>query len=132
MTKIINETEPLSSGDSEFAGIWYPTLTSSKHEMFLDADRYVTSANLSSTTLTLVIGETSHYIKNVQSPIAKQPEVIFRTLLFSFLCLEMCAMGFLIVKLIIKPVVLVIHRIVCRRDQAEVEPEYMTKINHHH
>ena len=72
--------------------------------MFVDADRYAASFNLSATTLSLSIGETSYYIKNVQSPIAKRPEVVFRTLLFSFLCLELCAMSFLIVKLIIVPV----------------------------
>ena len=71
--------------------------------MFIDAARYVTSANLTSTTLTVVITEAAYYIKNVQSPIAKQPEVVFRTLLFSFLCLELCAMSFLIAKLFIVP-----------------------------
>ena len=73
-------------------------------EMFIDAARYVVSADLSSTTLTVAISETSYYIKNVQSPIAKKPEVVFRTLLFSSLCLEVCAMTFLIAKLIVVPV----------------------------
>ena len=78
-------------------------------EMFVDAIGYRTSAALSSTTLTLMISETAYYIKNVQSPIAKQPEVVFRTLLFSSLCLDICAMSFLIAKLIIVPVFLKIH-----------------------
>ena len=71
--------------------------------MFVTADRYALSSNLSSTTMTIDISETSYYIKNVQSPIAKQPEVIFRTLLFAFLCLELCAMAFLICKLLLIP-----------------------------
>ena len=72
--------------------------------MFITADTYVLSSNLSSTTITIDISETSYYIKNVQSPIAKQGEVIFRTLLFAFLCLELCAISFLIGKLIVIPV----------------------------
>ena len=72
--------------------------------MFVDSARFVSSVNLSSTTLTLVISETAYYIKNVQSPIAKRPEVMFRTLLFASLCLEICAMTFLMAKLIVVPV----------------------------
>ena len=70
----------------------------------MTAETYATSVNLTSTTLTIQISETSYYIKNVQTPIAKQPEVIFRTLLFAFLCLEICAMTFLIVKLLLVPI----------------------------
>ncbi len=100
---MVNETEPLSGSNSEFGGIWYPTFTYSLHEMFMTADTYARSANLTSTTITIDITETSYYIKNVQSPIAKQPEIIFRTLLFAFLCLELCAMTFLICNLLLIP-----------------------------
>ncbi|CAF3115372.1 unnamed protein product [Rotaria sp. Silwood2] len=131
LTKVINETEPLSGSDSEFEGIWYPTFTYSLNEMFITTDTYVMSANSTSTTLTIDISETSYYIKNVQSPIAKQSEVIFRTLLFSFLCLEICAMIFLICKLLLIP----IYRKVAGRyfpySINSVEPEYEMKSNHH-
>ncbi|CAF5141647.1 unnamed protein product, partial [Rotaria sp. Silwood1] len=70
LTKVVNETEPLSGSNSEFEGIWYPTFTYSLNEMFITADTYAMSANLTSTTLTIDISETSYYIKNVQSPIA--------------------------------------------------------------
>jgi hypothetical protein len=90
--------------------------------MFVDAARYVTLSYLPSTTLTLTISETSYYIKNVQSPIAKQPEVVFRTLLFSFLCLEMCAMSFLIVKLIILPVFHKLHGLYSRCGRTTITP----------
>ena len=102
--QVINVTEALSSGDSRYGGIWYPTFTFSSNDMFVTAERYALSSNLSSTTLTIDISETSYYIKNVQSPIGKQPEVIFRTLLFAFLCLELCAMAFLICKLLLIPI----------------------------
>ena len=100
--------------------------------MFIDAARYVTSANLTSTTLTLAISETSYYIKNVQSPIAKKPEVIFRTLLFSFLCLEMCAMTFLIFKLIIVPLYHKIQERLPGHRTNVVEPEIAKESRHHH
>ena len=131
LTKVINETEPLFDGDSTFEGIWFPTFTYDMNEMFIDADRYATSAVALSKTLTISIGQTSYYIKNVQSPIAKRPEVIFRTLLFASLCLELCAMCFLIVKLFIVPAYLKIQEKCCgprktttREDRAETE-------NHH-
>ena len=98
--------------------------------MFIDAERYVTSANLTSTTLTLTISETSYYIKNVQSPIAKQPEVLFRTLLFSFLCLEMCAMTFLMAKLIVVPLFHKLHQLYSRRGTSAVEPAQTTKVDY--
>jgi hypothetical protein len=71
--------------------------------MFLTADNYVASANLTSMTLTINIAETSYYIKNVQSPIAKQAEIIFHTLLFAIVCLELSGLAFLIIKLLLIP-----------------------------
>ena len=119
--------------NSEFGGIWYPTFTYSLSEMFISANSYATLANLTSTTLTIDITETSYYIKNTQSPIAKRPEIIFRTLLFAFLCLELCAMTFLIVKLLLIPLVLKIYTLYTgRRPNNAVRPEHELKANHHH
>ena len=91
--------------------------------MFSIADHYALSANLTSTKLTVDITETSYYVKNVQTPIAKEAEVIFRTLLFAFLCLEICAMTFLLVKLLGVPVY---PKIVayCTRRWNTVKPKY--------
>ena len=72
--------------------------------MFITSDTYARFTNRSSTTLTIDITETPFYIKNVQSPIAKRPEILFRTLLFSFLCLEVFVMAFLFGKLILVPI----------------------------
>ena len=98
--------------------------------MFIDAARYVSSANLTSTTLTVVITEAAYYIKNVQSPIAKKSEVMFRTLLFSFLCLEMFAMTFLVAKLIILPVFHQLDELYSRRAKNTVETAQTTKVDH--
>ena len=128
-SQVVNETVPLASGGSDFEGIWYPTFTYSPKEMFITADDYALLANLSSTILTIVISETSYYIKNVQSPIAKEAEVIFRTLLFSFLCLELSAMTFLIFKLVLIPLYNKIVR--AWSHQTTVQP-IATVTKHHH
>jgi hypothetical protein len=129
--QVVNETEPLSDGDSEFEGIWYPTFTYSLNQMFMTAGSYVSSANLTSTTLTIYITETSYYIKNVQSPIAKLPEIIFHTLLFAFLCLEICALAFLITKLLLIPLYHKIAVVCFHRHINSVLPEHEMKSNHH-
>ena len=71
--------------------------------MFISEDSYVTMANLTSTKVTIEMSETSYYIKNFQPPITKESEVVFRTLLFSFLRLELCAVPFLVCKLLVIP-----------------------------
>ena len=97
--------------------------------MLMTADNYALLSNLTSTTLTIDITETSYYIKNVQSPIAKEPEVIFRTLLFAFLCLELSAMTFLIIKLVLIPLYNKITRAWCRHHS--ITPIEMVTSNHH-
>jgi len=129
VTKVINETESLSDGDSEFGGLWYPTFTYSLTEMFMTEETYVSSANSTETTFIIDITETSYYIKNSQSPIAKQAEIIFRTLLFAFLCLELCAMAFLICKLLITPLVRRIYAC-CTGNVIEPEEEHHDHHNH--
>ncbi|CAF2064023.1 unnamed protein product [Rotaria magnacalcarata] len=131
LTKAINETEPLSGSDSFFEGIWYPTFKYSLSQMFLSADTYKMAAKLTSTTLTINIAETPYYIKNYQAPIAKQAEVIFRTLLFASLCLEICATTFIICKLLLIPIYKRISAHLCPTFTNIVEPEYEMKLAHH-
>ena len=114
LTKVINETESLSSGGSTYSGIWYPTYSYVLNNLFVSAENFM-MLSTSSMTLTLVISETTYYMKNVQSPIAKQPEIIFRTLLFALLCLELIAMAFLLSKLLIIPLFQNLYQYVCRR-----------------
>jgi hypothetical protein len=120
----VNETEPLYDSDSDFGGIWYPTFSYNLNQMFIDADSYIMFANLTSTTLIIAITETSYYIKNVQSPIAKQPEIIFRTILFSIVCLEICALIFVICKLLIIPLYHKIYAFYSSHSQNHVQPEH--------
>ena len=127
---MVNETEPLFGSESVFSGIWYPTFTYSTDDMFITASSYVMLSNLSSTTLTFDITETSYYMKNIQSPIAKQPEVIFRTLLFAFLCLEMCAIAFVICKLLLIPLYKRLSICLARKCGNKVSPSVIVVRSH--
>ena len=91
------------NNQSEFAGIWYPTFQVDENQMFVTKEQYMTTTDLSTTTLNIVISETSFYIQNHQAPIAKRPEIIFHNLLFTIVCLELFGLVFLIFKLIIIP-----------------------------
>jgi hypothetical protein len=99
--------------------------------MFITADNYVLSAYLTSTTITINIAETSYYIKNFQSAIAKQAEIIFRTLLFAILCLEISALIFLIFKLLLIPLYHKIYALYASRRINNVAPVYEMKRNFH-
>jgi hypothetical protein len=123
---VINETEPLSGTDSTYTSIWYPTFIYNIDDMFISGEQYIMSADEESTSITFEISETPYYIKNVQSPIAKKAEVIFRTLLFSFLCLEICAMTFLICKLILTPTCKLIYKLCDQKCMSKVKPDAST------
>jgi hypothetical protein len=104
LTKAINETESMNGNDeSEFEGIWYPTFSVDKNQMFLSEEEYMTTTSLSKTTLLIIMSETPFYIKNHQAPIAKRPEIIFHDLLFTIVCLDIFGLVFLIFKLILIP-----------------------------
>jgi hypothetical protein len=90
--------------------------------MFVTAAGYVMSSNLTSTTLTIVIREASYYIKNLQSPIARLPDIIFRLLLFTILCLEISGLIYLIFKLLIIPLYNKIVRAYCCKKNNAVGP----------
>jgi hypothetical protein len=104
LSKAINETDSISSSGSVFSGLWYPTFTVDKNQMFISDETYRTSTQESHTTLTIIISETSFFIKNRQSPIAKQPEVVFHNLLFTIVCLEIFGLIFLFFKLALFPI----------------------------
>jgi hypothetical protein len=104
ITKVINETQPMAVGDkSEFGGIYGPTFTVDDNSLFESIGQYVRSS-LMITTLTIEITETPYYVKNLQQPIARQSEIIFRNLLFTVVCLEIFGLIFLSYKLVFKPV----------------------------
>ena len=80
---------------------------------------------LASTTITIIISETSYYIQNHQSPIAKQSEIIFHNLLFTIVCLEIFGLIFLLFKLAFLPLI----RIIGQHFKNAERPESMTNQN---
>ncbi len=102
ISKVINETKPMTGEESEFSGIYIPTFTVDMNSLFISNDQYVRSA-LTVTTLTIDITETPYYVKNLQEPIARQSEIIFRNLLFTVVCLEIFGLLFITYKLAFKP-----------------------------
>ena len=104
MTKVINETLPMTDEQSDFAAMYIPTFNVDIHNLFLNDEQYIRLAS-SSTTLTVVLGETPYYVKNTQQPIAKQSEMIFHNILFFIVCLELFGLVFLSYKLVLRPLV---------------------------
>jgi hypothetical protein len=88
--------------ESDFGGIYIPTFTVDMNSLFISNDQYVGTA-LTLTTLTIMMIEIPYYIKNLQEPIARQSEIIFRNLLFTVVCLEIFGLVFLLYKLAFKP-----------------------------
>ncbi|CAF0997256.1 unnamed protein product [Adineta steineri] len=111
LTKAINETESLTGYKSKFSGIWNPNFVVDENHMFISSEDYITSVDLTSTTLTMFISETSYYIKNRQLPIAKLREIVFHNLLFTIVSLDIFRLIILLYKLVMLPSIniLLIH-----------------------
>jgi hypothetical protein len=122
MTKMINETKPMVGEESTFSGIYVPTFTVDNNSLFISIDQYVRSS-LTLTTLTIDITETPYYVKNLQEPIARQSEIIFRNLLFTIVCLEIFGLVFILYILAFKP----LHRFVSRKCLADKEETVSNK-----
>jgi hypothetical protein len=84
--------------ESDFSDIYVPTFTVDMNSLFVSNDQYVRSE----LTLTLILSETPYYVKNVQEPIVRLTEVIFRNVLFTVVCLELFGLVFLLYELAVK------------------------------
>ncbi|CAF2489546.1 unnamed protein product [Rotaria sp. Silwood2] len=102
VTKVINETLSIKSGESNFSGIYIPTFTVDYNSLFFTDNQFIRST-LTLTKLIISISETPYYVKNLQQPIAKPSEIIFQNLLFTTVCLELFGLIFLLYKLLLKP-----------------------------
>jgi hypothetical protein len=126
MTKVINETKPMQGEQSEFGGIYIPTFTADMNSLFISNDQYV-SCSLTLTTLTIIISETPYYVKNLQEPIVRQSELIFRNLLFTIVCLEIFGLVFLTHKLVFKPLFFAIVKKRVHGNKKEADDENQAK-----
>ncbi|CAF0868671.1 unnamed protein product [Adineta steineri] len=101
MTQSLNPTDPVL-----YSGIWMPTFTTvplSDEEYYVKFGNYLRYTS-SSTILQIMLDERPFYIKNIQQPIVRTAELIFHSLLFTSLCIELFAFSFLFIKLLIKPI----------------------------
>jgi hypothetical protein len=87
LTKVINITEGLTLDDeTTYSGIWLPTSTFDFNQLFENKN---ISNIRKETIISLSISETPFFIRNKQQPIAKRFEIIFKTILFSTVCLDL-------------------------------------------
>ena len=110
ITKVINQTIPLVGEESNFTGIYIPIFTVDPNSLFVTNDQYVRTSSQQLTTLTFTTSETPYYVQNTQEPIARQPEIVFRNLLFTIVCLEIFGLVFLLYRLGFKPIYRVIKQ----------------------
>ena len=104
LTKVINSTSPLVSGNDEvLSGIWAGSFTLNYYESFMTDTEYLIVAPQTSTKLTLVISETSYFILNEQKPIARLPEIVFHDFLFITMIIGMFVLIFIIIEVLILP-----------------------------
>jgi len=104
LTQIVNQTDPLNSdGLSTFSAIWSYSFSVDSDQLFTNESRY-TFFYRTQTNISITIDQNIFYISNLQQPIARQTEVIFHSLLFTIVVLEVFGLIFLLVKLLFIPV----------------------------
>ena len=122
LTKVINVTDGLAESDNTtFTGLWTSKYNFDNDQMFVNnrttlvpqgdlwmvCDSYLT-------VLSLTIRETAFFVKNKQEPIARRSEIIFHSILFIGVCIDLLAMIFLLMKLWVVPIVkLFLKKLLC-------------------
>ena len=103
LTAIVNQTAPLNTdGSSKFSAIWSSSFHAVTDELFTNESRY-TFFYRTQTNISVTVSQSIFYVSNLQQPIARQAEVIFRCLLFTIVVLEIFGLLFLLVKLLLVP-----------------------------
>jgi hypothetical protein len=101
-------TQALTSSDPTlYSGLWMPTfsnVSSSDEAYYVEFGNYLRYMS-SLTILQIGFDEYPFFIKNIQQPIVRTAELIFHGLLFTSLCIELFAFGFLLTKLMIIPII---------------------------
>ncbi|CAF4751112.1 unnamed protein product [Rotaria sp. Silwood1] len=104
--KNINMTNALRESDETlYSGLWMPTFTTvplSDEAYYVDFGNYLRYMS-SLTVIQVMLEERPFFIKNIEQPIVRTGELVFKVLLFTSLCIELFAFGFLISKLLILP-----------------------------
>ncbi|CAF1431486.1 unnamed protein product, partial [Adineta steineri] len=111
LTKVINDTSPLVTDDDDIlSGLWISSFIVNYYESFFADSDYLNAPAGTSTNLTIIISETSYYILNEQSPIARLPIMIYHSFLFTTTAVGSFTFVFVIFKLVVLPVILLLIR----------------------
>ena len=101
--RLINSTEPLTDGQNTiFSALWIPTFSYVSDQLFLTETQFVGNMQLQ-TMFSVSLSEKAYYVLNTQTPIAKEAEIVFHSILFTIVCLELFGLLFLIFKLLFVP-----------------------------
>ncbi|CAF1093463.1 unnamed protein product [Adineta ricciae] len=109
LIKIINRTASITSEDDDviYSGLWLPTLMSgalTDELLFTQKGEHYRYLPMK-TSLIVDISESEFFVKNTQEPIARTYEIIFNTILFSMLCLDLLGLLFIVFKMAIRPLI---------------------------
>ncbi|CAF4729048.1 unnamed protein product, partial [Rotaria sp. Silwood2] len=105
MTAVINQTAPLSlSAKPIFSTAWSLALNVKLDEIFTFETRY-TFYKRAKTIISITLVDTVFFVNNVQQPITRQNEIIFRNLLFTVVVVEVFQLAFLIFKIFLHLVI---------------------------
>jgi hypothetical protein len=133
LIKMINETKPLQvDGDTFYDGRWIPTWNTASglsDQLIYEQDgEYLRYASYQS-FLTIILTEQPFFLQNTQQPIIRTAELIFHTLLFTSLVIELFGFAFLIIKIFILPFLIPILRYFRKRTSASSNEVIISRID---
>ena len=103
MTAVVNQTSPMNLSERPVFGTeWVLSVDVLPDELFTVETRY-TFYKREKTIINIILVDEVYYVSNVQQPIARRSEIIFRTLLFTTVVIELFRLAFLISKLMFLP-----------------------------
>jgi hypothetical protein len=117
MTAVINQTSPLSLYDQPvISGTWLVTIDLKADEIFTVENQY-TFFKREQTIISINIDDAVYFVNNVQQPIARQNEIVFRNILFTIVVLELFRLGFLLFKMVCIPLYRFFARYISKKEK---------------
>ena len=115
MTGVINETAPLNFHDQPiFSTGWSPQLQTNMDDIFTVESRY-SFYRRKNTVVSISLTEVLYFVHNIQEPIARRSEIIFRNLLFTIVVLEVFRLAFLLLKIFFMPLVRLVTNYISKK-----------------
>jgi hypothetical protein len=103
MIPVLNQTAQMSLSDQPIlSAAWSFSAAATLDEAF-DVETRYTFYKREKTIVSITLADVVFFVINVQQPIARRSEVIFRSLLFTIVVLELFRLAFLVFKLMFLP-----------------------------